>query len=615
MGEHNSTSSGEWEGASGSVVLPASLVAPLMPETDAHSSSRPLQLGAAHLLRPPQRASAVDDQPSGEPMRSRRSDSSPQHEGWHEHLADQPSASVGVLDEAAAQQVEQVQQSPITALTGSHSHDPEYVRLLNRLVARRRRRARLRSCLVVLDVALSLLSLAATQQVAHGLSGSSIWPIAFLHASTRQVDVAALAILVLLIWPFALSAKGVYRPNWAREHAAFNVIIAVAVAGVMAAGVLYFFDRSLSTTFLLSFFSVNAAVLAFSRLVLKPLPALLSLRTRVLLVGTGRVALEVAVATMNRRGESTDLIGVAGTIEAPEDTGLGSEDRQDIVYRSWITRRLGDIRDTPRIVQDKEIDLVLVALSAQERSETSWVVSSLAPLPVQVYVVPDVVTETAKTRTVVFGGVPFVGLTESAIPGWTAWLKRSMDLMIGVPALVLTAPIMCAIAFAIRFDSRGPVLFRQVRVGQYNRRFVMYKFRTMYADGDPKSPDAAGLAGPTVAHKRRGDPRITRVGSYLRRTSLDELPQLLNILKGDMSLVGPRPELPEIVEGYRSWQYRRLLVPQGLTGWWQVHGRSERIMHLHTQDDIYYVRNFSLWLDIKILMLTIRTVLTQRGAF
>src|SRR5258706_10004851 len=97
-------------------------------------------------------------------MRSRRSDSSPQHEGWHEHLADQPSASVGVLDEAAAQQVEQVQQSPITALTGSHSHDPEYVRLLNRLVARRRRRARLRSCLVVLDVALSLLSLAATQQ-------------------------------------------------------------------------------------------------------------------------------------------------------------------------------------------------------------------------------------------------------------------------------------------------------------------------------------------------------------------------------------------------------------------------------------------------------------------
>jgi len=258
---------------------------------------------------------------------------------------------------------------------------------------------------------------------------------------------------------------------------------------------------------------------------------------------------------------------------------------------------------------------VLVALSAQERSETSWVVSSLAPLPVQVYVVPDVVTETARTRTVVFGGVPFVGLTESAIPGWTAWLKRSMDLMIGVPALVLTAPIMCAIAFAIRFDSRGPVLFSQVRVGQYNRRFVMYKFRTMYADGDPKLPDAAGLAGPTVAHKRRGDPRITRVGSYLRRTSLDELPQLLNILKGDMSLVGPRPELPEIVEGYRSWQYRRLLVPQGLTGWWQVHGRSERIMHLHTQDDIYYVRNFSLWLDIKILMLTIRTVLTQRGAF
>lgn len=118
-----------------------------------------------------------------------------------------------------------------------------------------------------------------------------------------------------------------------------------------------------------------------------------------------------------------------------------------------------------------------------------------------------------------------------------------------------------------------------------------------------------------LVHKRADDPRVTRIGGFLRKTSLDELPQIFNILKGDMSVVGPRPELPWIVERYRAWQYRRLLVPQGLTGWWQVHGRSDRVLHLHTQDDIFYVRNFSIWLDIKILLMTIKVVFTGRGAF
>jgi lipopolysaccharide/colanic/teichoic acid biosynthesis glycosyltransferase len=143
----------------------------------------------------------------------------------------------------------------------------------------------------------------------------------------------------------------------------------------------------------------------------------------------------------------------------------------------------------------------------------------------------------------------------------------------------------------------------------------MYKFRTMITDADKRAKEMAVLTEQGLIHKQRNDPRVTRVGAFLRKTSLDELPQLFNVLKGDMSIVGPRPELPWIVERYRAWQYRRLLVPQGITGWWQVHGRSDRVLHLHTQDDIFYVRNYSIWLDIKILLMTIKVVFTGRGAF
>jgi lipopolysaccharide/colanic/teichoic acid biosynthesis glycosyltransferase len=175
---------------------------------------------------------------------------------------------------------------------------------------------------------------------------------------------------------------------------------------------------------------------------------------------------------------------------------------------------------------------------------------------------------------------------------------------------------MGVLALMIRLEGAGPILFGQQRVGENGRLFRMYKFRTMVPNAEQtrhmvERVDENG----NLIHKSINDPRVTRVGRILRRTSLDELPQLFNVISGDMSLIGPRPELPYLVEKYEPWQRTRFAVPQGITGWWQVNGRSDKPMHLHTEEDLYYVRNYSLILDIRILLKTIATVFRGKGAY
>ena len=184
-------------------------------------------------------------------------------------------------------------------------------------------------------------------------------------------------------------------------------------------------------------------------------------------------------------------------------------------------------------------------------------------------------------------------------------LKRVLDLVIAVPLAIVSLPLMALCAFALKRDSPGPAIFVHERVGQGGRRFQMYKFRTMVQDADPYQP----------APENSDDARITRIGRLLRKLSLDELPQVWNVIKGDMSMVGPRPEMPFIVERYEPWQRRRLDVPQGITGLWQVAGRKRLPLHLNLEYDFYYVRNWSLLLDVGILLRTILAVLFGSGAF
>ena len=191
-------------------------------------------------------------------------------------------------------------------------------------------------------------------------------------------------------------------------------------------------------------------------------------------------------------------------------------------------------------------------------------------------------------------------------PGSVPLSKRLFDFTLALFGLIFSAPIWLVSAVLVWIEDPGPILFVKNSVGKGGINFRQFKFRTMV-------PGAEESTGPVLASEE--DKRILLVGRILRKTALDELPQLINILRGEMSFVGPRPEMPWLVDKYESWQRKRFEVPQGLTGWWQINGRADKPMYLHTEDDLFYIRNYSLWLDFQIILRTVVGVITGRGAY
>ncbi len=372
------------------------------------------------------------------------------------------------------------------------------------------------------------------------------------------------------------------------------------------AGVLYFTFRD--TSRMLVFY---ALALTWIALISWRALARIWMRTRhqkparvshVLIVGAGEVGQRVAAMIHTYAWAGLELVGYLDDDPAKRGNGLPV---------------LGTLEDVEAVVQAYGIDDVVMTLPPKAHEGINLTVSRLHKLPVRVRVVPDYFSLALYRATVDdFGGIPMINLRDPVLSPQQRILKRLLDLMVGGLLTLLFLPVMGAIAVAIKLDSPGPLLFKQLRVGENGRLFEMYKFRSMVEDAErlQKTINVYDENGNTV-HKQREDPRVTRVGRFIRRLSLDELPQFFNVLKGDMSLIGPRPELPWLVEKYEPWQRGRFAVPQGLTGWWQVNGRSGKLMHLHTDEDLYYIQNYSLWLDLYILLKTPLVVLRGRGAF
>jgi exopolysaccharide biosynthesis polyprenyl glycosylphosphotransferase len=277
---------------------------------------------------------------------------------------------------------------------------------------------------------------------------------------------------------------------------------------------------------------------------------------------------------------------------------------------------LGCADELPKILQQEVVDEVIFVLSRRQLEEFEDSFLLCSELGIRARVALYFPHMKARVLLEELEGIPLLTFTNTPGAPFPLFLKRLQDLTVSMLGIAMTAPLLPLIAFAIKVGSRGPVLYQQERCGLNGRRFTLYKFRTMYKDADTKLDEVAHLnevEGP--AFKASRDPRVTPTGRLLRRLSLDELPQLINVLKGDMSLVGPRPPLPEEVVRYERWQRRRLSMKPGLTGLWQVSGRAGLDdFNRWTTIDLAYIDQWSLWLDLKILLKTIPAVLSTRGA-
>lgn len=277
---------------------------------------------------------------------------------------------------------------------------------------------------------------------------------------------------------------------------------------------------------------------------------------------------------------------------------------------------LGQLDQLQNVLAAHEVDEVIVALPIENYQEVKEVIRQCHENDVACVLAPELTgLHTANFNIATVNNVPVLtSKTEAYLGGLIA--KRLVDILGSLAVLTIAAPVMLIIAVLIKLDSAGPILFRQTRVGKNGETFNFYKFRSMYTNAEARLAELQQHSETDGAtFKMKNDPRVTKVGRFIRRYSLDELPQLFNILMGQMTLVGPRPGLPREVIRYQPWQHRRLEVTPGLTGLWQVSGRSDIKFDEMVKLDIYYIEHWSLMLDIKILIKTVKTVLGCEGAY
>ncbi len=326
---------------------------------------------------------------------------------------------------------------------------------------------------------------------------------------------------------------------------------------------------------------------------------------RLLIVGAGEVGRRVMRTLVARPDLGYRVIGYVDDNPEKGESEIGR------------FKGLGAIDNLVNVINTEDIDEVIVTLPWTYHRRILTVLRECDRRNVQARIVPDIF-QLSLSRVDVgdLGGLPLISINEITFGATALLFKRIVDTCGALLGLTLGAPLLGLIALAIRLDSPGPILFRQQRVGKDKQLFMMYKFRSMREGAEAELEELREYNeadGPLF--KMRDDPRLTRVGTLLRRTSLDELPQLLNVLRGEMSLVGPRPPVQEEVEQYQPWHLQRLAVPPGMTGLWQVSGRSELTFDEMVLLDLYYIEHWSPWLDLMIMLRTIPKVLLGDGAY
>jgi exopolysaccharide biosynthesis polyprenyl glycosylphosphotransferase len=420
------------------------------------------------------------------------------------------------------------------------------------------------------------------------------------------------ALILLIILPLSFLFSGVYPYRRGRSWAEETYAIATATAvGVMVMIIAILLFRPLLYSRLIFFYTAILVTLltGIGRFAL--FLSLDYLRSygvgvrRVILVGAGDVGRMVMRTIAARPDYGYQLIGFLDDNPAKGFTNIGP-------YRA-----LGPVDNLSQVLEVETVDTVIICLPWQNHRMIQRLFRTCEHGGVRAQVVPDLFQLT-KNQVYVeeLNGIPLISTRGVSIQGWNLIVKRAFDLTLSIIGGILSLPFCALIAIAIKLDSPGPVLFTQTRIGRNGVPFRCYKFRSMVNGADEMRQDLGALneaSGPLF--KVRNDPRRTRVGRWIRRFSLDELPQIINVIRGEMSCVGPRPNLPEEVEHYQEWHKKRLTVSPGITGMWQVSGRSDLTFDEMVLLDIYYVENWNLAMDLSILIRSIPAIIGARGAY
>jgi exopolysaccharide biosynthesis polyprenyl glycosylphosphotransferase len=422
-----------------------------------------------------------------------------------------------------------------------------------------------------------------------------------------------LMLAFLLAWAVVGYASRFYRDLEMSNpiQLVLNLLNQLAIVLVIIYAGLYLFRRiDISRTYVLLIGVVDFVLLLVGRYLSYNGIALMRRRLQryhyFLIVGSGARAREMATLIEESRGMGLRLVGFVDPNS--EGSNLGDRFGRYEVFPPNVLEQ---------VLQDRVIDEVVFAVNMQELARLEPLMAHCANVGVKIRVQLEFLPE-AYSRIYLenFHDVPLLSLSSTPESELLLFFKRAFDVVLSAASLVLLAPLLIAIAAAIRITSPGEVLFRQTRCGLGGRKFTLYKFRSMVNNAEQMRAELHQLnelEGPVF--KMSDDPRITPVGRILRRFSLDELPQMWNILRGDMSFVGPRPAIPEEVEKYEAWQRRRLRMRPGLTCIWVIEGRSHVKFHRWIQLDLAYIDNWSLWLDAKIFLRTIPIVISGRGAY
>ncbi len=419
------------------------------------------------------------------------------------------------------------------------------------------------------------------------------------HETTPEPsETTAVLIMVMVVWPALGWASGLYVSRRARGVASeiFDVFRVTVVAFLVLVTVTYFVrDVRYSRATLLFWsclaFGMISVVRVGARVFLQRLRSHGFNLRHVVVVGDGRLAQRVIDAIHDHGAFGLRLVGMVARASSPDGAA------QDRVTK---TRVLGTVDELPSILDRYDVDQVIVALPVDELGALKGIMELLSRETVDVRLVPDFYQYMTLCGSVEeFGGMPIINLQATPLMGWNLVTKRAFDLVVAGIAFILAAPVLLVLAVAIKLTSAGPVFFRQQRVGLDGRAFTMYKLRTMCIDAEQ---GGAAMTTP-------GDPRRTSLGAFLRHFSLDELPQLWNVLRGDMSLVGPRPEQPAFIDDFKREIPRYALrhkIRAGMTGWAQINGmRGRTSISKRIELDLYYIENWSLFLDFKILLRTL----------